>query len=184
MINTFISQTKTNMSHAEQVVTTTAAIITKTFSINLIPKAVTSFFTVLLWIVTEGNETIIGLIFLLYFIDLITGVAAAIFRRDFQSRKFFMGATKLLVYGAFAAIGVSLWQVLHLGNFFLAWIFAFIIITDSSSILENLEKLWYNTPIFLSKYLKVAQKNLEKKYMWITVSEITPNETKNENKTK
>lgn len=169
MDTAFISQTKTNMSHSEAVITWTWAIIKATFATNLIPKWIASFFTVLYGIIVNWNETIVWLIFLLYFIDLFTWVASAIYRREFESRKFFMGCTKLLVYGIFAAIGVALGQTLGLGNVFLSGIFSFILITDSISILENLDKLWYATPVFLKKYLKVAQENLEKKYL--------PNET-------
>lgn len=161
-----ISQTKTNMSHTEAVIAWTWAIIKNTFATNLISKWIASFFTVLYGIIVNWNETIVWLIFLLYFIDLLTWVASAIYKREFESRKFFMWCTKLLVYGIFASIWVALGQTLWLGNIFLSGIFSFILITDSISILENLDKLWYATPVFLKKYLKVAQENLEKKYLW------------------
>lgn len=41
---------------------------------------------------------------------------------------------------------------------------AFCVITDSASILENLDKLGYNTPMFLKKYIVSAKEELEKKY--------------------
>lgn len=180
MNNYITSQINTNMSHIELVVTGTWAIITKTFATNLIPKAVTSFFTVFYGLIVTGNETIIGAIFLLYFIDLFTWVSAALYNREWESRKFFMWCTKLLIYWIFAAIWVSLWEALYLWNFFLSGIFAFIVITDSSSILENLEKLWYHTPIFISKYLKVAQKNLERRYTDSITNDIIIDENKTE----
>lgn len=152
------------MSHIEAVGTGTVHIIKHTFFDNIMVKSVATFFTTVYWLIVTWNETIIWLIFLLYFIDLFTGVASALYKKEFESRKFFMWCTKLLIYWIFAVIGISLWQVLWMWNFFLTWILAFIIITDSSSILENLEKLWYTTPLFLRKYLKVAQKNLNDKY--------------------
>jgi len=161
----FISQTKINMSHVEAVMAWTGAIIKTTFATNIIPKVITSFFTVLYWIIVNWNETIVWLIFLLYWIDLLTWVASALYRREFESRKFFMWCTKLLVYGIFASIWVALWQTLWMWNVFLSGIFSFILITDSISILENLDKLWYATPVFLNRYLRVAKENLERKYL-------------------
>ena len=141
---------KIKMSHLEQVVTGTWIIVKTTFTTNIL--------------IIDWNETIIWLIIIIYGIDFITWTWSALYQKIFESRKFFMWATKLLIYGIFMVIWVSLWEVLHLWNFFLSWIFAFILITDSSSILENLEKLGYHTPLFLRKYLKEAQKNLSDKY--------------------
>ena len=155
---------KIKMSHLEQVVTGTWIIVKTTFTTNIYTKTIATFFATLLGLIIDWNETIIWLIIIIYGIDFITWTWSALYQKIFESRKFFMWATKLLIYGIFMVIWVSLWEVLHLGNFFLSWIFAFILITDSSSILENLEKLGYHTPLFLRKYLKEAQKNLSDKY--------------------
>lgn len=152
------------MSHIEQVATWTIAIIKNTFTINIIQKTIATFFTTLYWLIVHWNETIIWMILLIYFIDFFSWTISALIRKEFESRKFFMWCTKLLIYWIFMVIWVSIWEVLNLWNFFLSGVFAFILITDSSSILENLEKLWYTTPIFLTKYLKKAKENLSDKY--------------------
>jgi phage-related holin len=72
-----------------------------------------------------------------------------------------MWCTKLLVYGIFMTIAVTIWQTLHIWNSLLSWIFWFILVTDSISIIENLEKMGYNTPFILKKYLKDYQETLK-----------------------
>ena len=149
------------MAHIDGVVTWTWTVIQHTFFQNWLVKLTTSFFTILLWLITNWNEFIIWSIFLIYFIDLFTWVWCAIYNRNFQSRKFFMWCTKLLVYWIFMVIGVTVWQTLHIWNALLSSIFWFILVTDSISIIENLEKLWYNTPFVLKKYLKDYQNILK-----------------------
>lgn len=145
------------MSHIDWAITWTWIIIQHTFLQNTLPKLIASFFSILLGLITNWNEFIIWCIFLIYFIDFFTGVWCALYNKEFQSRKFFMWCTKLLVYAIFMVIWVSVWQSLNLWNALLSWIFGFILITDSISILENLEKMWFTTPTWLKKYLKDYQ---------------------------
>lgn len=152
------------MSHLEQVIVWTGAIVKATFTTNILPKVIATFFATIYWLIVHWNETIIWMIILIYFIDFFTWTLCALKLRSFESRRFFLWCTKLLVYWVFMVIGVSMWEVLNLWNFFLSWVFAFILITDSSSTIENLDRLWYNTPLFLKKYLKTAQANLNDKY--------------------
>lgn len=151
------------MSHVEVVKETAFHVTEIVFTDNVVIKSIVSFFATIYSLIASGNETIIGMVILLYSIDLVLWVWKALHNKKFESRKFFMGATKLLVYGIFMVVAVSLGESLALGNLFLSWIFAFIIVTDSSSILENLEELWYKTPMALRKYLKVVEKQLEDK---------------------
>lgn len=153
-----------NMSHIELVATWTWAVIAKTFATKVWIKSIAAFFLALSSLILNENEMIIWIIFLLYVIDLFLWVAWAIYNKDFSARKFFMWATKFLAYGVFMVIWVALWQALNMWNFFLSWIMAFCVITDSASILENLDKLGYNTPMFLKKYIISAKEELEKKY--------------------
>jgi phage-related holin len=147
------------MAHLDSVIIWTWALIKSTFSWNLFTKFSISFITMLIWFITEWNWFIIWCIFMIYLIDLFTWVWKALYLWEFESRKFFMWCTKLLIYWIFMVISVSVWQVLFIWNSLLSWVFWFILITDSISILENLELLWYNTPTWLKKYLKVYNDN-------------------------
>jgi toxin secretion/phage lysis holin len=109
----------------------------------------------------DGNDKIIAAVFILYLVDLVTGTLKAMKRRELQSGKFFTGATKLLVYGIFLLIAGSIDQAIGAGNVARWVMFVFIITTDGLSILENLEALGVNTPIFLKKYLHAAQAKAE-----------------------
>lgn len=99
-------------------------------------------------------------IFTLYLIDLVTGALKALKHEEFQSGKFFKGATKLLVYGIFLWIAASIDKAIDHGNAF-AWAMMFyIIVTDSVSIIENLDALGYETPNWIRKYLLDAKKKM------------------------
>ena len=137
----------------------TWTVIKNTFIVDILHKFTVSFFTILFWLIVHWNWFIIWSILLIYFIDLVTWTTMAIKNREFESRKFFMWCTKLLTYWIFMVIAVTVWQVLYVWNILLSWVFWFILVTDSISILENLEKLWYNTPTWLKKYLKVYNSN-------------------------
>lgn len=149
------------MTHLNYAITWTWVVVQHTFFQSVLPKLVVSFFSILTWLILDWNEFIIWSIFLIYFIDLITGVWYALYSKDFQSRKLFAWCTKLLVYAIFMIIAVSVWNGLYIWNSLLSWIFGFILVTDSISIVENLEKLWYNTPFVLKKYLKDYQETLK-----------------------
>ncbi len=104
----------------------------------------------------HGN--LINIVLIVYFLDLFLGTFNALRRGNFQGKKFFKGATKLLVYMVFLFISMSLDVVLHTGAIIVSMMFAFIVLTDASSILSNLELLGYKTPIFLKKYIKLESR--------------------------
>jgi len=108
-----------------------------------------------------GNQAIIHVIILLFFIDLITGTIKSWNKSEISSKEFFKGCTKLFVYLVFLFIASSVDLVINAG-ITLRLMSAFIIITDSISILENFEELGYNTPMFLKKRLKVYKRKIEK----------------------
>lgn len=67
--------------------------------------------------------------------------------------------------------------VLPTGGSILKIMFAFIIITDASSIVENLHQLGFEVPYFLVKYLGVAKDRLDDqvaKMLEIKETEILP----------
>lgn len=107
------------------------------------------------------------LICVMFLIDLVTGMLAAMKTKDFQSAKFFKGCTKLMVYAIFImlAIGTDYIVSFHvLGmsesiRVFLSITFSFIILTDVFSVFENLEKLGYTTP---KKMFKNVLSNFKK----------------------
>lgn len=84
----------------------------------------------------------------------------ALKRREFQSGKFFKGATKLLVYGVFLWVAVSLDKAVGNGNYFSWAMMFYIVVTDSISIIENLDALGYETPDWIRRYLLDAKKKL------------------------
>ena len=104
------------------------------------------------------------MIFILYFIDLSTWVFKAIKKKNFQSAKFFIWASKILIYGIFALIWVSLDQALHTWSLFLWTVFAFIVLTDAISILENLTELGYKTPVFIVRFLEAYRNKMEEDF--------------------
>ena len=149
------------MAHIDMALTWTWQVIQHTFFQDTLSKLVVSFFSILIWLILDWNEFIIWAIFLIYCIDLVTGVSCAIIKKNFQSREFFKWLTKLLTYWIFMVIAVSVWKSLYIWNSLLSWVFGFILITDSISILENLEKIWFNTPYWLKFFLKDYQEKLK-----------------------
>ena len=127
------------------VATTEAVVIKQPFV-----KAVAATFGFLF--ITNSVEMM--LISLLFTLDLLTGTLAAIKNNKFQSREFFKGCTKMLVYAIFImlAIGTDYCVSIHLlgmqetMHVFLSVTFSFIILTDVFSVFENLEALGYMTP--------------------------------------
>lgn len=149
------------MAHLSWALTETTTIVQHTFFQDTLYKLIASFFSILFWLIFDWNEFIIWAIFLIYSIDLFTGVACAVIKKNFQSREFFKWLTKLLTYWIFMVIAVSVGKALFIWNSLLSWVFGFILITDSISILENLEKMGYNTPYWLKYFLKDYQEKLK-----------------------
>lgn len=149
------------MAHIESTWMAINGCVKNTFIDWFTIKAITWIFWWIIWLITDWHEILILMIFILYFVDLITWVIKAVKNKDFQSAKFFVWATKILAYGIFAFIWVSLDQALHTWSLFLWTVFAFIVLTDAISILENLTELGYKTPVFLVSFLKVYKKKME-----------------------
>lgn len=123
-------------------------------------KVIAAGVSAILGLIVTGHESILTLIFIVYTIDFITGVAKALKHRVFCSTKFFKGAVKLLVYGVFILIGAGLDIILKTGMMFTNFFFAYMFITDAISILENLEEFGFNVPIFFVKFLQVRRQKL------------------------
>lgn len=103
-------------------------------------------------------------IFALYCIDFITWFIVAMKNRNVSSFRFLKGALKLAVYLVLIFIAIMADNLISFApNVFLPFMYAFIIGTDSISILENLSKLWFNVPIKFVKYLEVYMHKQEKK---------------------
>lgn len=135
------------------------------FTQNLFVKFITSSVLIVFWMFYNWNEDIIKWILIIYFLDMIFWVARAIKLKQFSSKEFFKWICKIIVYFTLMAIGSLLDKVLNLWCLVLTSVFSFLIITDSISILENLQLLWFNVPTFLVKYLKVTRENLEKRFL-------------------
>ena len=149
------------MAHMETTWTAINSCIKNTFLDWFIFKAIAWTFWWIIWLITDWHEILILMIFILYFIDLLTWVFKVVKKRSFKSAKFFIWASKILIYGIFALIWVSLDQSLHTWSLFLWTVFAFIVLTDAISILENLTELGYKTPVFLVSFLKVYKNKME-----------------------
>lgn len=109
------------------------------------------------------HQQLINIMLALFFFDLITWLAYAIKSRMFSSNKFIKWAFKLATYWIILIIWLWLDLVFHTWEFMIWIMFSFIILTDSISIVENLHKLWFNTPYFLIKYMEAAQEKLSDK---------------------
>lgn len=142
------------MSHISAVTMTGKAAIKKTIGEFWGAKTILSFFSAPMLLVYEGNEMLFKMVIILFCIDLVLWTTVAFKKRYWNSKDFFSWATKMLVYGIFMFISVSLDKAIWYENFFTWIIFVYIIGTDSISILENLHKLGYKTPVFLIKRLK------------------------------
>lgn len=113
----------------------------------------------------DGNEKVITLILVVYLVDVVTGVIKSIKQRDFSSRKFFYAAVKLVVYGIMGVIGVGLDRVFFSGSMFLSFFFAYILVTDAISVLENLDQLGFDVPVFFVKFLRVRKERLYERFL-------------------
>lgn len=91
--------------------------------------------------VSTGNEQLLVVVAFIYIADMVCGVLRALKLKQFSSKQFIKGIFKAFVYAILIVIGVSLDKVLHTGSLITGMTFAFIIITDSISIIENLHLL-------------------------------------------
>lgn len=125
--------------------------------------AITMIFinTALVW-----KEILIFIMFLMYFIDFLVWLALAFKLTTFDLKKFFFWTSKILIYWIYLVMWTALWEILQLWNFFTLTIIWFTVATDSISILRKLDLLWYETPVFLTKYLISYKKKLENAKDW------------------
>lgn len=127
---------------------------------NFIYKFIISIFWIFLIQIYQENLLLIKLMIFCYIVDFILWIIKAIRFKIYSSRVLFRWATKMIIYWVMMmtalAVDKSLWDV----NIFLPFIIMFIILTDASSIFENLEELWYKTPPFIWKILQIHKNKL------------------------
>lgn len=127
---------------------------------NFIYKFIISIFWIFLIQIYQENLLLIKLMIFCYIVDFILWIIKAIRFKIYSSRALFRWATKMIIYWVMMmtalAVDKSLWGV----NIFLPFIIMFIVLTDASSIFENLEELWYKTPPFIWKILQVHKNKL------------------------
>ncbi len=115
------------------------------------------------WIYTANSE-VIKFVILLYLIDFFLWVILSVRRREFESAKFFKWAIKLAVYWALLCVAKGIDLVFPTWDAVLKIMFAFIIITDSASIIENLHLLGFEVPYFFVRYLWIAKDRLDDRF--------------------
>lgn len=80
-----------------------------------------------------------------------------------SSKRAFKGGLKLLGYGIMLLVGHACDIASHSGSVIFMLFMAFILVSDSISILENLYLLGFNVPIWIIRYLHIAQHNIQEK---------------------
>lgn len=113
----------------------------------------------------ETNPLMIKLIIVIYLIDLVSWVWLALYLKRLSSYWFFKWLFKLWIYWVLIIIWHSVDTALWTWTVVKSWIISFIIITDSISILENLDWLWFDVPVFFLKYLRAARIKVEKTFL-------------------
>lgn len=106
------------------------------------------------------HQKLFLVMFLVYILDFATGIWKAMAARSFSSARFFRGAIKLGVYCGLVVTAHAIDVAMLTGTVFTTLMFAFIITTESSSILENLHDLGFNTPAPLQRFLKSYSQKL------------------------
>lgn len=143
----------------------TKTLVASVISDNFVIKAfVGSFAYATSLVVGTGNQEIIKILLAVYAIDAVCGVARAVRARQFSSNRLIRGAFKLAVYFTLVFLGAALDRALHTGQVITHLMFAYIIVTDSISILENLHLMGFNVPDGLVKFLRVSQTRINKKF--------------------
>ena len=128
-------------------------VIAKTISYAPLKCVVSALAGFLCW-AFACNFIIVGTVFVLVVIDLITGVSVAIKKKTPSSRGFFRSATKLMVY--FIMLLTARMVDAHLPVPFASVIMdSFLVVTEGISILENIYLLGFSVPTVLVKKLKV-----------------------------
>ncbi len=100
------------------------------------------------------DKHLLMIIVVIYVADMVTGSTKALMVHNFSSRRFFRWLLKLGVYWILLLVAFGLDAVILDQHIFTSITIAFIVINDAVSILENLNELWFQTPLFLQKFLK------------------------------
>ena len=137
---------------------TATGIITSTFTSSVWIKSVSTIWVMLIQLIIVWNELLLAFVVILYFIDLILGLVVALKDREFNLPTLWRGAFKILIYWIFILIWTALDEWLQFLAVFSSIMFWFILTTDSLSILKKIRDLWFNTPMFIEKYL-ISYKN-------------------------
>lgn len=141
----------------------TTWVITNTFASNIWIKSFSVVLILLLQKMIVWNELLIFLVVILYFIDFVLWIRLAFKNKEFNLSKFWKWAFKISSYGIFIIIWVALDEWLHTWTMFSSLMFWFILTWDSIEILRKLRTLWFNTPIFVEKYLISYKNKLDEK---------------------
>lgn len=143
------------------------------FWVNYLLKICVWVWTMFVVNIYSPNEVLIKIVVFLYLADLILWVVKAVKYKIFSSFQFWRWVFKLAVYWILLAIWFSVDKALPF-EFVLSLMFSFIIITDASSILENLEQLWFRTPTFLRRILQIHKERFfmdqVEKYTWYNLT--------------
>lgn len=139
----------------------TWAILAKTFWDNFLIKSLSATILCCIGKLIEWYEVHLFLMIILYFLDFMLWFILALKLREFNWQKFFRWASKILIYWIFLTIWLSVDTTLHTWTMFIWIMFAFIVVSDSISILRKLHLLGYKTPVFVEKYLISYMKKLE-----------------------
>lgn len=164
------------MSHIEWGVGVTIAYFKTIFWNNIATK----FFS---WIISwycasvyAWNEALFQIFITLFLIDWFLWTIKVMKHKIFTSRWFFKWIYKLLSYGILLYLWSSLDMVLPsmpMNMTFIGLMFWFIAITEISSILENLEDLWFEVPSFLRRVLSIHREKFftdqVKKITWYDI---------------
>lgn len=106
------------------------------------------------------SQETLTVIFILIIFDTVTGFAKAFKNHDVSSSGFFRFALKILVYFILLATGSILDHVVQIsGVSALTIVSAFLAITESLSILENIAGLGYAVPAKLVSLLKLTKRS-------------------------
>lgn len=114
-------------------------------------------------IYSPDHKYVIGLMVLLYMVDFGLGLLRSMINKKASSKRAFKGGLKLFGYVIMLLVGHACDTALHTPGVFFMLFMAFILISDSISILENAYLLGFNVPIWIIQYLHVAQHNIQEK---------------------
>ena len=140
---------------------------------NVIIKFIVWIWTGYMTAVYIWNEELFHIIVILFIIDWVLWTMKAIKHSLFTSHWFFRWIYKVLALSILLYLWYSLDTVLPY-DFALSLMFAFIVITDVSSILENLEDIWVEVPSFLRRALSIHKHKIftdqVRKITWYDIS--------------